>query len=388
MERELYLQCYTGADCQKLLGAMLALGTDREGLEKRLSALVQCPVQILAQKEENRIPEVLVQTVRAENPVFEQAEIWKHITQSTATEKTKTRLFELFSYSRRVLKKEAEFIKGAAVLLALEELGFENFIVSSVTETVGSSEKGPLPGSYLLELIENYQIPMHFVSGKAEKSSPLGMLVLALCKKEGDFPPSACIEKAGVGSTLGKTAAAEKEGLRAMILHSPGEKKELLKPESTLNPGERQDTVSVLETNVDDCSGEQLGYAIECLMRAGALDASCFPISMKKHRPAYMLQVICKEDRQETLEDIIFRETTSIGLRRYKENRRILPRTIEEVALKDGHKVRIKVCLHHGQRFCYPEYETVRQICEETGRAFRDVYDEASAVAGGYYEDI
>ena len=56
MERELYLQCYTGADCQKLLGAMLALGTDREGLEKRLSALVQCPVQILAQKEENRIP--------------------------------------------------------------------------------------------------------------------------------------------------------------------------------------------------------------------------------------------------------------------------------------------------------------------------------------------
>ena len=183
-------------DSQKLLGAMLALGTDREGLEKRLSALVQCPVQILAQKEENRIPEVLVQTVRAENPVFEQAEIWKHITQSTATEKTKTRLFELFSYSRRVLKKEAEFIKGAAVLLALEELGFENFIVSSVTETVGSSEKGPLPGSYLLELIENYQIPMHFVSGKAEKSSPLGMLVLALCKKEGDFPPSACIEKA------------------------------------------------------------------------------------------------------------------------------------------------------------------------------------------------
>ncbi len=212
MERELYLQCYTGADCQKLLGAMLALGTDREGLEKRLSALAeQCPVQILAQKEENLIPEVLVQTVRAENPVFEQAEIWKHITQSTATEKTKTRLFELFSYSRRVLKKEAEFIKGAAVLLALEELGFENFIVSSVTETVGSSEKGPLPGSYLLELIENYQIPMHFVSGKTEKSSPLGMLVLALCKKEGDFPPFLCLyRKSRSRKHIGKNCCCRK----------------------------------------------------------------------------------------------------------------------------------------------------------------------------------
>ena len=56
--------------------------------------------------------------------------------------------------------------------------------------------------------------------------------------------------------------------------------------------------MQVLETNVDDCSGEQLGYAIECLMKAGALDASCFPIFMKKGRPAYMLQVICKKERQ------------------------------------------------------------------------------------------
>ena len=130
-----------------------------------------------------------MQTVRAENPVFEQAEIWKHITQSTATEKTKTRLFELFSYSRRVLKKEAEFIKGAAVLLALEELGFANFIVSSVTETVGSSEKGTLPGSYLLELIENYQIPPHALvfPEKRKKLAPLACLYLRSAKRKEIF---------------------------------------------------------------------------------------------------------------------------------------------------------------------------------------------------------
>lgn len=149
-----------------------------------------------------------------------------------------------------------------------------------------------------------------------------------------------------------------------------------------------KDTVQVLETNVDDCSGEQLGYAIECLMKAGALDASCFPIYMKKNRVAYMLQVLCKKERQEALEDIIFRETTSIGLRRYEERRRILPRAFKEIRLKDGHKVTVKVCEHHGKKFCYPEYETVKKVCEETGRAYRDVYDEASAVAGGYYEDL
>ena len=131
-----------------------------------------------------------------------------------------------------------------------------------------------------------------------------------------------------------------------------------------------------------------MGYVIECLMKAGALDASCFPIYMKKNRVAYMLQVLCKKERQEALEDIIFRETTSIGLRRYEERRRILPRAFKEIRLKDGHKVTVKVCEHHGKKFCYPEYETVKKVCEETGRAYRDVYDEASAVAGGYYEDL
>lgn len=149
-----------------------------------------------------------------------------------------------------------------------------------------------------------------------------------------------------------------------------------------------ENTVQVLETNVDDCSGEQLGYAIECLMKAGALDASCFPIYMKKNRVAYMLQVLCKKEQQEVLEDIIFRETTSIGLRRYEEKRRILPRTFKEIRLKDGQKITVKVCEHHGQKFCYPEFETVKKVCEETGRAYRDVYDEASAVAGGYYENL
>lgn len=152
--------------------------------------------------------------------------------------------------------------------------------------------------------------------------------------------------------------------------------------------GKVKDTVQVLETNIDDCSGEQLGYAIECLMKAGALDASCFPIYMKKNRVAYMLQVLCKKERQEALEDIIFRETTSIGLRKYEENRRTLPRTFKEIQLKGGQKVTVKVCEHHGQKFCYPEFETVKKVCEETGRAYRDVYDEASALAGGYYENL
>ena len=61
-----------------------------------------------------------------------------------------------------------------------------------------------------------------------------------------------------------------------------------------------------------------------------------------------------------------------------------MPRTFKEIQLKDGQKVTVKVCEHHGQKFCYPEFETVKKVCEETGRAYRDVYDEASA----WREDI
>ena len=147
--------------------------------------------------------------------------------------------------------------------------------------------------------------------------------------------------------------------------------------------GEEKDTVWVLETNVDDCSGEQLGYTMECLLEAGALDTSCFPVYMKKNRPAYMLQVICRVEMREELESILFRETTSIGLRRYREEREILPRTFAEVCLKTGQKIRVKICEHHGEKFYYPEYETVKTACRESRRAFRDVYDEAAALAGG-----
>ena len=136
-------------------------------------------------------------------------------------------------------------------------------------------------------------------------------------------------------------------------------------------------TVTVLETNVDDCSGEQLGYAMECLLREGALDTSCIPVYMKKNRPAYMLQVICRPKDEEKMETVIFRETTSIGLRKYREERSILPREIITVTLPDGQEVRVKKCSHHGQEFFYPEYEDMKAACRTADRSFPEICKEA-----------
>ena len=81
-----------------------------------------------------------------------------------------------------------------------------------------------------------------------------------------------------------------------------------------------------METNIDDCSGEVLGFVMERLMKAGARDVHYVPVFMKKNRPAWVLNVICKEEDMETLQNIIFEETTTIGIRYSRMERTILPR--------------------------------------------------------------
>ena len=129
-----------------------------------------------------------------------------------------------------------------------------------------------------------------------------------------------------------------------------------------------------LETNVDDCTGEALGYTLERLMEAGARDASYSPIFMKKKRPGWQLNVICDEEDIEKLEAIIFKETTTIGIRRYKLERTVLPREIKEVETKYG-KARVKVCELEDETRYYPEYEDVAKLARENDIAYMEMYD-------------
>ena len=129
-----------------------------------------------------------------------------------------------------------------------------------------------------------------------------------------------------------------------------------------------------LETNVDDCTGEALGYTLERLMEAGARDASYSPVYMKKKRPGWQLNVICDEEDIEKLEAIIFKETTTIGIRRYKLERTVLPREIVEVETEYG-KARVKVCEFEGENIYYPEYEDVVKLARENDIAYMEMYE-------------
>lgn len=121
---------------------------------------------------------------------------------------------------------------------------------------------------------------------------------------------------------------------------------------------------------MDDCSGEILGYALERLLEAGALDVHYTPVYMKKNRPAWELTVLCHVQNREALEKIIFRETTTIGIRRVLMQRDILPREFGEVQTEYG-AVRVKLCGEH----CYVEYDSAAKIAREQGVALQKIYD-------------
>ena len=384
--KELFLQGIGKIDCEKILGALWGLDTDLRKLQERLEKIFSFDIQIeydrnSRKEHKGHISGKVTEKISLEQ-VSDYLSSWKEVSDfGKKTEKMAEMLWaaEGISVQEPFLQlagSETSLVSLAALAATMELLGFSTCRVSPLKEGMGIGKEGMIPSETILYILKESRLSMDFLPGEEENLTPGSVAFLSV------FGETA--KEIGVKSILdgasGISREEEDQGiLRALVLGERWDGEE---------DDRERDQVQVLETNVDDCSGEQLGYAIECLMKAGALDASCFPIFMKKGRPAYMLQVICKKENREELEDIIFRETTSIGLRRYEENRRILPRSFKEITLRDGHKVKIKICCHHGQKFCYPEYDTVRKVCEETGRPYRNVYDEAAALAGGFENDI
>lgn len=129
----------------------------------------------------------------------------------------------------------------------------------------------------------------------------------------------------------------------------------------------------VMETNIDDCSGEILGFTSEKLFVNGALDVFYTPIFMKKSRPAYRLSVACRKEDMFKLQNIIFKETTTIGIRYRFEGRTELGREFVEIDTKYG-RIKAKKVTYNGETYVYPEYESMKKIAEENNIPLKELY--------------
>jgi hypothetical protein len=134
-------------------------------------------------------------------------------------------------------------------------------------------------------------------------------------------------------------------------------------------------SIAVIEANIDDLSPQVLSYAMERLLERGALDVTLSPLLMKKGRPGSLLRVLARPEDQEGLAALVFEETTTLGLRLYRAERRVQARSLVEVETPHG-KVRVKVS---GTGSFAPEYEDCRKLAEETGTPLKQILAEAHA---------
>lgn len=248
-----------------------------------------------------------------------------------------------------------------AAAVCLDNLDITKVIVPKLCEGTGSvrCQHGilPVPVPAVANIIEAHSLPVQFTDRQGELITPTGAAIVAAMEPSYSLPERFTIQKIGMGA--GKRAYEQPSILRAMLIQ-----------EKTAD----RDTIYKLESNIDDCSGEALGYVMEELLKAGARDVHYIPVYMKKNRPAWMLNVICSKEDIEKLESIIFRETTTIGIRRVEMERTVLKREMKKVQTVYGEAM-VKVCMTEGQTRYYPEYESVVKICREKGLSYPEVYE-------------
>ncbi|MCD8014378.1 MAG: nickel pincer cofactor biosynthesis protein LarC [Lachnospiraceae bacterium] len=254
-----------------------------------------------------------------------------------------------------------------AAAVCLDNLHPDEVVVSTLTEGCGQirCQHGlipvPVPAVTAIAMHENLVLKLTDIQG--ELVTPTGAAIAAAIRTRQDLPQQFQIRRVGLGA--GKRDYATAGVLRAMWLGQTSVGDEF--DESG------DDDVLVLETNIDDCTGEALAFTMQKLMEAGALDVFYLPIYMKKNRPAYLLKVICNQEDRQKLESIIFHNTTTIGIRRQAMHRTKLPRRVASIKTPWG-TADIKYCGYENEPRCFPENDSVSKLADENGIGFSEMY--------------
>jgi uncharacterized protein (TIGR00299 family) protein len=249
-----------------------------------------------------------------------------------------------------------------------EALGVDEIVCSSLNVGGGTVKCAhgtlPVPAPATLELLKD--APVYSSGIQAELVTPTGAaIVKTLAKRFAPFPPMK-VEKTGYGA-----GTRDFDGHANVVRLTIGEAR------AEVSTDNLQDTIIVLEANIDDLNPQVFGYAMDRLLEEGALDAFGMPVQMKKGRPGMLLTVLCRTEDASKLTDLIFTETTTLGVRRREEKRQVLAREWVTVTTRWG-DVRLKVASMNGTVTNYaPEYEDCRRIATERHVPLKSVMQEA-----------
>ena len=411
MSKTLYLECYSGISGDMTVAALLDLGADREVLKESLkslpvggfrteitrvkkSGLDACDFSvILEQDNHDHDMEYLHGSEKSYTGHYEYThsheyphehrgmkEITEIIQKSEMTARAKKMAMRVFgilaqaeSKAHGVPVEEVHFhevgavdsiVDIAAIAICMDNLDISNVIVPVLYEGTGfiRCQHGqiPVPVPAVTHIAETHKLKLKITDIQGELVTPTGAAVVAAFRTSDRLPEDFTMLKTGIGA--GKRQYRCPGILRAMLIRETTDL-------------QIKDIIWKLETDMDDCGGEMMGHVMNLLMANGAREVHYTPIYTKKNRPAYTLTVICKESEREKLENLIFSETTTIGIRRVEMERTILQREIQKKDTPVGTAI-VKACtLPDGNIRYYPEYENVAELAERNQLSFRETYD-------------
>jgi uncharacterized protein (TIGR00299 family) protein len=383
--RVVHFDCFSGISGDMTLGALIDAGVDAEAVRTAVASL---GLPITLKVEKVRKGGFAATYVQVEAPDEHKHRHLHHVEEILSRGSLTPRQRELaLRIFRRVAEAEATVhgvpvekvhfhevgaldsiadIAGAAV--ALDLLGAERFTSRPVPTGCGTVRCAhgvmPVPAPGTAELLRG--VPLAPSAIEAELTTPTGAAILTAVVQEWTATPAMTVERVGHGAGT-RNFPEQPNILRVFVGEAQG-----------LQPGGFEaDQVWVVETNLDDVPAEVVGYCYDLLFAAGAVDVYTAPIFMKKNRPGVLLSVLCPEAALAAVEEVLFRETTTLGVRRYPAARHKLHRKEHTVQTPWG-PVRGKVGWREGRPPVFsPEYDDCARVAREQKVPLREVYEKA-----------
>jgi uncharacterized protein (TIGR00299 family) protein len=371
MTNLLYFDCFSGASGDMILGALLDLGVPLDGLQSALSGLVPHECRLTATRVlRSGISAIQFQVHEAGHT---------HAAGGHGPHRGLKEIQAMIGGSDQVPIERVHFHEVGALdsivdivgsVWAIDQLGVDRVVSSALNTGTGSVQTAhgllPVPAPATIKLLEG--VPVYASDVQMELVTPTGALLVTGHASSYGPMPRMVVTRSGYGAG-GRDIPGQANVLRAVL----GEE----------GVGAEHGRVLVLECNIDDMNPQFFGGLMERLFAAGALDVFFASIQMKKNRPGTLVTVMAPVPLRETVLDVLFRETTTIGIRHHEVDRECLSREWVTVATTYG-PIRIKVARRDGAVMnASPEYEDCAALAARHNAAVRDVH---AAAANAYFQ--
>ncbi|MGB9856810.1 MAG: nickel pincer cofactor biosynthesis protein LarC [Dictyoglomaceae bacterium] len=380
----IYFDCFSGISGDMILGALLDLGLDPEIWKNELKKLPLEGYEIKISKKtkgflQGTDVEIITYDEKKHRHLSDLFEIVERSSVSNKVKKLSKKAFIKLAEAESKIHnepiEEVHFHEIGAIdtiidivgsFLALELLNIEEVYSSPLPLGEGFVETShgiiPIPAPATVEILKG--VPVYSNGVKGELVTPTGAVIISTIAKEFGPLPFMKIDKIGYGA--GKKDFSIPNLLRVFL----GEKVVNVKEEKNL----------VIEANIDDMSPQVYGYLMEKLFEKGALDVTLTPIFMKKGRPGILLTVLIEPWKEEEITEILFKETTTIGFRKYFVEKKMMEREIKEVDTLWG-KVRVKISKYGSFEKMSPEYDDCKKIAERENIPLIEIIKEVERIA-------